>query len=306
MDVEHSGKQCVCIGAVAIALGAQVKTPDLWTVNDIDHLVKLGDGVSSLLRKEYPNLPDFLEPHDIKIPVAAGTCLYSIEAQKDCYGLMISKELFPGAISDTLESAVQKCSSFHGMFMSFMSYSMCIIPFGTRYCIFDSHSRDDKGMPVPTEAGSAIRIICYSVEEVAKYFRRLAIVFKKKETPFRLTGVNTTLYARLDAFCCQDATANNEASLPAPGEGQEMHMTVPMPDVSNQEPTPSFQDGQNGKQTVFSAAHLDNEYTAPTSPPPLPRHTSAELTSQTMVMGDSENDEQTRSHHDKPNPEVKV
>ena len=180
---QSRGNQCYPNSLVAL-IYTKIKETQEWVTSDINEILILGDKLYQLIRLQtnynhlnMSDLPCFVEIFE-----------YICNVQQDDQILAQRVPSVPGILS--LNESLSQCFETNDCTLICIgSYALAVIKTGTHYYVFDSHARDNKGLPHPD--GTAVLLLFANIEYLCEYFEKLCIALGQHENAIiELTGVN--------------------------------------------------------------------------------------------------------------------
>ena len=173
-DSETAGKQCV-LNSVKALVYSQIKSPALWTQNDMDQVLLEGDQLY-----QDRNITGYMAIDELF------TCPYVEFSKKHFFKIKqngITKTLVmdhnisidesdadsPYVYLDCAIDKLASTSSFRLSILIVKTSAIALICYQNMFYIFDSHSRDTRGKPVPL--GTSILVQLKEKTDVANFLR---------------------------------------------------------------------------------------------------------------------------------------
>ena len=173
---EFSGTQCSCMAIASICM-TKIRKPTIWKELDLDFILTHGDNLFKTTGKKRPlyfdELPEVFEINNNYFQIEyPRTDDNFISDENECSQFVDEDYLFSNSIS--------------GAIIFFNDYCISIIKDkDSSLFVFDSHSRDQNGQPVPEEEGKSILMRFRTVESIRYYM----IKTYKKITHFQIVFV---------------------------------------------------------------------------------------------------------------------
>ncbi|GFN91575.1 herpesvirus tegument, n-terminal conserved region domain-containing protein [Plakobranchus ocellatus] len=161
--------------ATSAIVYSTVKATASWTVNDLNQILIFGDYLYKEIDEQLPeNEHGYLLVSEIPHRISLfGTTVYLQRSRSLC-GIIASVHLSQAATS--INEAISQVFERHpSAIVILKDTSMMIhkVP-ESRIWLFDSHSRNEDGMPAPDEAGKSIPINLKDMADLNLYMAQLA------------------------------------------------------------------------------------------------------------------------------------
>ena len=166
------GRQCTAM-AVTAAIYVEEKPIHEWQKKDLNHIMLFGDFLYGKTAAQQPdNEEGFLLISDIQNPVNLFNKTFLLMQSTPRYGVVADQQHVPQAL--TLKEAVNQIfGSFASAILILGTNSMMVHTDAEGKCyLFDSHSRDQNGIPCPD--GKGILLTFPDVNNLILYLHQLA------------------------------------------------------------------------------------------------------------------------------------
>ena len=163
------GRQCLPNSLIACVMSA-IEEPSNWTTETMDHILHEGDKLYQSIDTEQ----ELLLPSDLPRCVTVKNRVCHIITGKEAYGSFVQDITETKIILSALCTLLHKTSTSALLCIGDKTGSSAIAVFtnSTSLFIFDSHSRDNSGMPCPN--GTAVLMKFDNVDNTASYICELA------------------------------------------------------------------------------------------------------------------------------------
>ena len=135
---ESAGSQCTCCALFSVVFNQLIKSSGRWDSFDLDYIVSNGDKVYKDLGKSgylmFDDLPQFMLLYDNRV---------DIDFLHNQSGILTSKNNLPGFLFDNMPVDAS------GLLLILKGICISVIVQQRHYFIFDSHSRNELGLPCP-------------------------------------------------------------------------------------------------------------------------------------------------------------
>ncbi|XP_002733238.1 uncharacterized protein LOC100378309, partial [Saccoglossus kowalevskii] len=189
--LNNSGRQCVANALVSVIF-SNIKDICSWDKYDLDTILRSGNELYGYLQNSttinhelllVTELPQILDIFDTQFTLSIGEPLFGI------IGKVAVETDFFMSFDNALNVSLRE---YNACFVIFGGAAFAVIKKDSIYWVFDSHSRNSKGMVMPD--GASVLIMFNSVKEVHEHCCNLALSMHAIENEqFEVTGISANV-----------------------------------------------------------------------------------------------------------------